>query len=467
MSAAATPLAREFAAFAVGLDAAALPPAVIERAKLNILDAAGIALASSTYEFATTTARGLSAIGEPGASPLFGRAERLNLRDAMLLNGVLVHGLDFDDTHGDSVCHCSASALPLALGVGHARGTSGREALAAYVLALELDARIGRVARGTLQKRGWHPTGVVGAFGCAAAAGRLLGADAAQIAHALGITLSMASGNLEFLTDGAWTKRLHPGWAAVAGHTAAALARAGFVGPSLPFEGRFGLYRMLLGEDVTIDRDVLLAELGARWAVFDNGFKPFPACHFLHAFLDCALTLRGAGGFELAAIEQVDALIHPDEIAIVCEPQDAKRNPRNAYDAQFSLYFAVAATLARGRFGLAELDEAALGDPAIRALAARVRYRPDPTSAYPQSYSGALEIQLRDGRRLVHREQVNRGAAGNPIAAADVVAKYRDNATRALSAARATQLYDAVMALERASDLQTLTDCIRPEEGRR
>ncbi|HMM77206.1 MAG TPA: MmgE/PrpD family protein [Gammaproteobacteria bacterium] len=471
MSDSGTPLARELAAFAAGLDAAAVPVEVLERAKLNVLDAVGIGLAASTYDFADTTARGLSAIGEPGDSPLLGRAERLNLRDAMLLNGVLVHGLDFDDTHGDSVCHCSASALPLVLGVGHARGTAGREALAAYVLALELDARIGRVARGTLQKRGWHPTGVVGAFGCAAAAGRLLGADAPQIAHALGITLSMASGNLEFLADGAWTKRLHPGWAAVSGHTAASLARAGFLGPSLPFEGRFGLYRMLLGADVAIDRDEILAELGTRWAVFDNAFKPFPACHFLHAFIDCALALRAdacfAAGFDAAAIAQIEAPIHPDEIAIVCEPQDAKRGPRNAYDAQFSLYYAVAAALMRGRFGLAELDEAALSDPAIRALAARVRYRPDPDSAYPQSYSGALEIRLRDGRRLAHREQVNRGAAGNPLAPAKILAKYRDNATRAVSAARATRLYDAVMALDRAPDLHAFAALVRAEEGRR
>jgi len=471
MSAPAPPLGRELAAFATALDAATLPGEVLERAKLNILDALGIGLAASTYDFADVTARGLTELGEAGDSPLLGRAERLNLRDAMLLNGVLVHGLDFDDTHGDSVCHCSASALPLVLGVGHARGASGREALAAYVLALELDARIGRVARGTLQKRGWHPTGVVGAFGCAAAAGRLLGADTAQIAHALGITLSLASGNLEFLADGAWTKRLHPGWAAVSGYTAARLACGGFIGPSLPFEGRFGLYRMLLGDEVAIDRDEILAELGARWAVFDNGFKPFPACHFLHAFIDCALDARldpcFADGFDADAIEAIDALIHPDEIAVVCEPLGAKREPRNAYDAQFSLYYAVAATLLRGRFGLAELDAAALAAPAIRALAARVRYRPDPSSAYPQSYSGALEIALRDGRRVARRQQVNRGAAGNPIAAADVIAKYRDNALRAVSAPRATRLYDAVMTLDRAADLSELAQLIRPEQGNR
>lgn len=455
-------LAQRFAAFTTTLAAQAIPDDAIERAKLNILDALGIGLASSTYDFAERTARGLREIGDAGDSPVLGRGDRLALRDAMLLNGVLVHGLDFDDTHGDSVVHCSASAVPLMLGVGHARGASGREALAAYLVALELDARIGRVARGTLQRKGWHPTGIIGAFGCAAAASRLLGADAAACAHALGITLSMASGNLEFLTDGAWTKRLHPGWAAVCGYTAAGLARAGFVGPGLPFEGRFGLYRMLLGDEVTIDPDDIVADLGARWAVFDNGFKPWPACHFLHAFIDCALQARQDAALDLAAIERIDALIHPDEIPIVCEPTGAKRQPRNAYDAQFSIYYTVAATLLRGRFGLAELDDAVLADPAIHALAARVGYRADSSSAYPRSYSGALDIVLRDGRHIERRQQINRGASGNPLAAEDIVDKFRDNAGRALPAARIRELEHAVLALDDAPDLAALAAAVRP-----
>ena len=456
-------LAHELAAFAATQDAASLPPEAIERAQLNILDAIGIGLASSTCEFAGRTARGLVELGDPGDSPLLGRRERLSLRDAMLLNGVLVHGLDFDDTHGPSVTHCSASALPLVLGVGHARRASGRDVLLAYLIALEIDARLGRVARGTLQRRGWHPTGIIGAFGCAAAAGRLLGANTAAIADALGVTLSMASGNLEFLADGAWTKRLHPGWAAVCGYTAAGLGRAGFVGPSQAFEGRFGLFRMLLGEDVEIDRAEILGGLGASWAVHDNGFKPWPACHFLHAFIDCALQARADPAFTPEAIDHVEALIHPDEIAIVCEPVAAKHAPRNAYDAQFSLYYAVSASLLRGRFGLAELDDAALNDPTLRALARRVNFRADPASAYPQSYSGALEVHLRDGRIIRRRQQINRGAAGNPITREDVLAKYRDNACRAVSESAAGRICDAVLTLDTAPGLDALVAAIRPE----
>lgn len=454
-------IARELAAFAVGLRLDDIPPAACERARLHVLDALGTALAAAGADFADAAARAVCAMGEAGSQVVIGRGERLALRDALLLNGVLVHGLDFDDTHGASVVHVSASAVPLMLGLGSRCGARGREALLAYLLALEIDARLGAVARGTLQKRGWHPTGVIGAFGCAAAAGRLLGADVEGVAHALGITLSMASGNLEFLDDGAWTKRLHPGWAAVAGYTAAQLGKAGFVGPARPFEGRFGLYRMLLGPDA-VDLAPVTEGLGQHWAVDGNGFKPYPACHFLHAFIDCALEIRAQPGFEPGAILRIEALIHPDEVAIVCEPAAIKRAPRNAYDAQFSLPYTVATALCRGQFGLDELDPAALAAPEALALAARVTHAPDPASCYPASYSGALTVELADGRRLSARQAVNRGAASNPLGAAEVHAKFLRNAARRVSPARAEAIAEAVMSLDSAPDLGALNALLGP-----
>ena len=449
------PLARELAAFAASLRVDDVPAAAYERAKLHVLDALGTALAAADTDFADAAAAALVAMSDGGSSAVIGRHERLGLRDAMLMNGVLVHGLDFDDTHGASVVHVSASAVPLMLGLGTRCKASGRAALMAYLLALEIDARLGAVARGTLQKRGWHPTGVIGAFGCAAAAGRLLGADTDGIAHALGITLSMASGNLEFLDDGAWTKRLHPGWAAVAGYTAANFGQAGYVGPSRPFEGRFGLYRMLLDTDA-VDLAPVTAGLGQQWAVDDNGFKPYPACHFLHAFIDCALELRAQPGFDPAAIASIEALIHPDEVAIVCEPAAIKRAPRNAYDAQFSLPYTVATALCRGQFGLDELDAAALTAPEAIALAAKVRHAPDPESRYPTSYSGALAVALHDGRRYSARQPVNRGAASNPLGAADVREKFLRNAVRRVAPAQAEAIAEAVMTLDTAADLSAL-----------
>lgn len=452
-------LSRRYAEFAVALAPDTLSREVVHCAKLRILDAIGIGLAASTYDFAQCTARATAALGGSGSSPVLGMPLRLPLRDAVLLNGVLIHGLDFDDTHSASVVHASASAVPIMLGCGLAVKASGRRALAAYLLAIELDARLGMVARGTLQKRGWHPTGVIGAFGGTAAAGYLEAVSAAELTHALGITLSMASGNLEFLQDGAWTKRLHPGWAGVTAITAVQLAKAGFVGPRLPFEGRFGLYRSLLGPDFAGDPAPIAAGLGNGWEVENIALKPYPACHFVHAFIDAALTLREQG-LDPTNIAGITASIHPDEIAVVCEPETAKREPQNHYEAQFSLHYAVAAAFCRGRFTLAELDAEARNDPAILALAARISYREDATLDYPRFYPGALTVTLTDGREFVRREPVNRGARENPLSDGEILAKYFDNAERAVDRQRAERIRAAIMELEHAPDLVELADSV-------
>lgn len=190
-------LSARLADFAAAFTPSAVPPAVVAHAKLCILDSVGIALAANQYDFAACTGGALRALAGPGDAPVIGQRAGLPLRDAVLLNGTLIHGLDFDDTHGTSVVHCSASALPVAFNLGLVAGASGARMLAAYVLAVEIDARLGEVAQGSLQRRGYHPTGIIGAFGCAAAAAWLKRLPAAALADALGITLSMASGSME------------------------------------------------------------------------------------------------------------------------------------------------------------------------------------------------------------------------------------------------------------------------------
>ncbi len=443
-----------FARFAATLTPASIPPEVLAHARLCILDATGIALASRGHDYARSVLAAGRRLGGSGSAPVIGERDGLPLRDAVLVNGTLVHGLDFDDTHPGSVVHGTASAWPLAFTLGSTLGASGADALTACVLALELDARIGEVAEGGLQRRGFHPTGVVGAFGCAAAAAWLYRLDAARHAHALGIVLSMASGSMAFLADGAWTKRLHPGWAGVAGITAAGLAEAGFVGPGAPLEGRFGLYHTLLGD--AVDVDDLGADLGREWRTPEVAFKPYPACHFNHAFADCALALRREHHIDADAIETITARIHPHQAAVVCEPLAAKQNPRNAYEAQFSVPFMVAAALVRGRFTLAELEDDALADPAIVGLARRVTHADDPHSAYPQYYSGGLVVRLRDGREFEHHIRYNRGADRNPMSATEIEDKFLANATRTLTASAANEVAEHIGALDEAGDLRAL-----------
>jgi len=208
-------LSRQIGDFAAGATFDRLPTQVVHRAKLLLLDATGVAIAASTFDFARRTADALTSMSS-GTQPVIGLDARLALRDAALLNGVLIHGLDFDDTHVTGVVHVSASALPAALGVAVERHLSGADLLLGYVLGIEVAARVGAAAGGGMHRAGFHPTGVAGAFGAAVAAGKLTGLDAAQLADAQGVALSFAAGSMQFVEEGAETKRLHPGWAAAA-----------------------------------------------------------------------------------------------------------------------------------------------------------------------------------------------------------------------------------------------------------
>jgi 2-methylcitrate dehydratase PrpD len=457
-------ISERLAAFATGLDAARIPAEVIARAKLHILDCFGIGLASTTYEFGHRMANAMHALGGDGIFPTIGLPMRLPLRDSVHLNGTLIHGLDFDDTHGAGVIHASTSALPTVLGAALANGASGREALAAYLVAMEASARIGMAVNGAFHKAGHHPTGLVGAFGSTLAAGRLGDLSQPQIAHAQGIVLSMAGGSLEFLSDGAWTKRQHPGWAGVCAITAAGMAKQGFLGPKQAYEGRYGLFKLHLGThvggDADYDLDACTAGLGETWELFNVAFKPFPACHFNHAFADSALALRAKHKLKPDDIKSVTALTGERQVAVVCEPEADKRRPKNSYEAQFSVHYIIAAALARGRFTLDELDGSAYTDPQILALCDRIAYKPDPEMNSLRYYSGGVVIETTDGRRLEHREMHNRGSDANPLAPADIEAKYWSNATRAVGRDRAQRVFDAVMGLDGAGDLRTLGDSL-------
>ena len=229
---------RALAEFAAGLRYEDIPQPVLDLAKLLILDALGCGLAATGYEFAKATLAGARALGGDGPCAVIGSTARLPMRDAALVNGVLLHGLDFDDSNFLGILHPTVACLPALLGVGQTRGASGRALLTAYVAGMETAIRIGGAARGIFHHIGFHATGLVAHFSASIVAGKLMGLDAAALVSAQGITASTASAVQVFLEEGAWTKRLHPAWGAVAGITAATLAQHGFFGPTRPYEGR-------------------------------------------------------------------------------------------------------------------------------------------------------------------------------------------------------------------------------------
>jgi 2-methylcitrate dehydratase PrpD len=450
------PLSNVLADFAARFGYDDIPAAIRERAKHLMLDALGTGLAATHFEFAHRAHAAALELGGRGDIPVLGFGTKLPLRDAVMLNAILMHGLDYDDTHLPGAIHATTSVFPCALGLGAHLGRSGRQLLAAYVLGVETATRLAAAAKGGFHQVGFHPTGLVGAFGCAFAAGHLYSLSAAQHATAQGIALSVASGSLEFLEDGAWTKRLHPGWAGSGGITAAALARHGFVGATRPYEGRFGLYASHLGKGAAdVDLGRITRGLGTVWEIDEVAVKPYPLCHFVHALADCAIALH-ARGVRAEDIADIRALVPKEVVKTVCEPLDKKRRPANDYDAKFSAPYVASTALLRGRFGLDELEPAALADAQALALAQKVSYEPDPKSGFPKYYSGELVVRLKDGREVRHREEINRGAGERPIGNAEVAAKFLDNAGLVMSRDKAERIREALLALDSAPDARGL-----------
>lgn len=456
-------IAQQFAAFAAGLRFEDVPEHVREQAKLLMLDCIGIALASGTYDFAKRSEAAVRRLAGDGTGDVtvIGRSYTLPLRDAALINGILVHGLDFDDTHPGGVIHASASAFPTAFTVAEQRGRSGAEMILAYVVGMEVATRIALTANGGFHANGFHPTGVVGAFGSTMVASKLNNLPAAAIALAQGFAGSTAAGAAEFLGTGAWTKRAHPGWASVCGITSAAMGAEGYVTPLTIFEGRFGLFNNYIDKDHPVNLDLCTDGLGERWETMAVAVKPFPACHFTHAFADSALAIVAEHGISASDVDSVHCLIAAGEVPSVCEPADTKVRPANAYDAQFSVPYVVSAALHRNRFTLNELEDEALNDTEILDLAGRVTYEEDPNSAYPTYFSGEIRLKTKDGRELIHREQVNRGAGNRPLSADDIINKFIGNAERALPASRVEQIVNAALRLDSFTSVKDFATLLR------
>ncbi len=456
-----TPAAKVLGEWAARLRAEDIPAAVRDNAALRVLDTIGCALAGAREEHAPSVLALASRWGGPGLSTVWGTTLTAAPPQAALANGAFAHGLDFDDTHADSVCHASAVLVPAVLALAESERLDGRDALTALVAGYEAMIRIGMAAPGRFHERGWHATAVCGAFGAALAAGKSLGLDASRLTAAVGIAGSMASGVMEFLEDGSWVKRLHPGWAAQSGIQAAALAQEGFTGPATALEGRLGFYRAALGDVPDIAKQ--LKNLGDEWETVRSSFKLYPCCHLNHAYLDAVASLKRTEGLRPEQVEEVECLVPAGEVPIVCEPTTAKLRPRSPYDAKFSLAFCVAAALVGDRVGIGTFTEEGIREPGALALAARVRYTVDPSSPYPRTFPGWVKVRLRDGRMLEAREESQRGGPEMPIAPDEVIAKFRDNAARLMPPARVDALESAVLGMERARNLGLLLALCRTD----
>jgi 2-methylcitrate dehydratase PrpD len=453
------PLAAQLADWASTVAFSDLPADVVETTKLRLLDVIGLALAGCDTPLGRSTRAATMAMSPPGPSRLFGTGEHVALASAACANAACAQALEFDDTHNESIVHMSSPAVTAALALSEVHRLSGRDLILAIALANEISCRVGVVAPGQFHRRGFHPTGLFAPFGVAYLAGRVLGLDRPALARAAGICGSFAAGLLECWVDGTDSKFLHSGWAAQSGIAAAYLAQAGATGPPAVLEGRFGLFASHL-QDASVPRrfDRIANGLGTEWESRNSSFKPYPAAHVLHPYVDAILRARQQHGITAADVARIDCPVAEFNVSIVCEPVAEKVQPASESHGRVSLQYTLAEALCFGKLGKRAYRRDSLTNADILALARRIGYYVDPSFPGPGRFKGAVQITLNDGRVIAEVQEHNRGSVENPMTEAELRDKFDENAADLLSKDERDRLADAIARTERLDDASLLVD---------
>jgi 2-methylcitrate dehydratase PrpD len=436
-------ISEQLADWLVGVDLAAIPDRARDAALDTTIDVVGLCLAARENDY---TKAALAAWTGSGPCTIFGIGETRDAYSAALINGTAAHGEDFDNTFEGCPVHSGAVIVPAVLAMAESEGIGGARTVSALAVGIELMCRLGLVARKGIHTAGFHPTAILGTLSAAAAAGVMLGLDRKQFVDTLGVAGSMASGIIEYLSDGSWTKRMHPGWAAQAGMRAARMGQAGFRGPRTVFEGEHGLFKSF-APSLSPDFSQLVGELGATWQMENVAFKPYACGTMTQPYIDCAIALRNDGVRPQDIVEIVCETAH-GTVHRLWEPLELKQRPPNGYAAKFSTPYCVAVGLIDGEAGLQQFTDDRTADPDIAELAGRVRYEIDPDNEYPLNYTGHLRAVLSDGRIIEKRQHTLRGGARQPMARDEIVRKYLKNASYgAIDDGKANALLEAILSI--------------------
>ena len=387
-----------------------------------LIDVAGLCVAARRTDYVRASLAGWEA---SGGCTAIGHSRTLDAAGAAFVNGTAAHGEDFDDTFEGGPVHAGAVVVPAVLAVAERERLSGRDSLLGIAVGVEVMCRASLVAPKLIHQAGFHPTAVLGAMGAAASVATALRLSRNHFVNALGIAGSMAAGIIEYLAEGAWTKRMHPGWAAQSGIRAADLARAGFVGPRAVLEGTHGLFHGF-ARTADGDWDKLVGGFGERWVANSLAFKPYACGTMTQPYVDCARRLAEKG---VRAEEVVEMVCEAAEGTVhrLWEPLADKQRPPNAYFAKFSQPYCIAAGFVLGHAGLEAFTEERVRDERLRSLAAKVRYEIDPDNPYPDEFTGHVRARLKDGRTLEERQGHLRGGRNEPLSRADIEEKFRLN----------------------------------------
>ena len=449
-------MTEKFADFCEQLKYEDLTPEVIKRTKLLILDTVGIIIRAR--HDAESTSSLVAAIDKlemnNGTCQVFSDKKTYTPSAAALLNGTLAHSLDFDDTHAEASLHSSAPILSAALAAAQMKKSSGQQLITACVVGYEVQIRLGLAGGSSAHyKRGFHPSATCGIFGAAAASGYLLGLNKDQFISAFGIALSQSAGSMQFLTDGAWTKRSHVGQAAQNGLSCAIMAAEGFKGPSQAFEGQWGyLHSYASGGDIKKALD----GLGKKFETLNLGVKPYPSCRYSHAAIDGIIELQKELGFSPDDVDDIDIGLSETALNIIGYPLNDKQHPKSIVDGQFSMPFCAAVTVKSG--GLKWDDyKTHLKNNDTLSFCNKIKVSPDEDAekCCPEYMSAKVKLVV-NGTKHEKFVKIPKGEPENFLEDKELISKFKGLTEPYLSNNRIDQLTDLMLKIDKANNVNSI-----------
>jgi 2-methylcitrate dehydratase PrpD len=434
------------ARFAAAFSLEELDPEILAAARVAVLDSIGCGIAGAHDVALNRLVRTAQDSGESGACHIFGRSERFCPRAAALANGTMIHALEMDDTHSFSSVHAGGPVLAAALSAVFIRQSTADRFFEAIVSGYEVACRLGMAIRGrNPYLRGFHPTGICGVFGAATAGSKILGLDTRGFLNAWGIAASMAGGLMAYLQNGAWTKKLHSGWAAQSGFMAALLAREGYLAPPDIFQGKYNFCNAYAD---SFDESALVQELGTRFEINRMSFKKFACCRTIHAPITAAIELRSRPEFNPEKIEQIQAFIADEDLDLVVEPLAKTMHPKTQVEAQFSMPFGVALALTHGDASSDDYTQEKMENQLIRDLATKFSYfvKDEFTRRRPSQFPCELRVNVA-GKWLRASVEAPLGDYTNPLSTSQLKEKFRKLTRPIIGSRQARLLENCIMKL--------------------
>ncbi|MBD1149611.1 MmgE/PrpD family protein [Pelagibacterales bacterium SAG-MED27] len=415
-------IAEEFSSWSKTLSVKDIPEKTQSTLKFLLKDICGIILSARNENYVKSLVETYKGSGNLVS---LGHSERFDLFSSAIIAGTAAHGEDFDDTFEGNPMHVGATMIPAMLSAAQKFNLNGDQILKGLTIGSELICRLALVAPTAMHKQSFHPTAVCGTFGVAAGLSSVLDLTEKQMVSALGIAGSFTSGIIEYLAEGSWTKRVHPGWSANSGMNAALIAKSGFYGPRTVFEGEHGFFEAFALKEIERDYSHLTDGLGKRWENQNLAFKPFACGTMAQPFVDCAIKIRKKIK-NLNNISSITAKVGEGTVHRLWEPLKEKKNPSTPYSAKFSVPYCVAVGFIRGDAGLNEFNEKSINDKEILNLASKVNYEIDPNNEYPKNYTGTLICKTSENEFTEH-QPCFRGGIKEPLTKDDIDKKYNAN----------------------------------------